>query len=157
LAVLAPDSELIVLPAQPDDMQQFGDLITAMHVLGARGETARFLEFLDAMVTRRFHTQFDGQRVTNLAVTARIQRDEELRRLLVDRLTTRPHPSILGSNARQLAAAGRLGPEDRDRIAETLAQAGRDQRIAIAGYDAVGARRRALRATLLDALRSEVE
>ena len=157
LAVFAPESEVIALPSRPEEMLQFGDLITAMYVLGARGETAAFIEFLDAMVTRSFHTQFDGQRVTNLAVTARIRRDEELRRLLADRLATRPHPSILGSNARQLAAAGMLGPEERDRVAETLARVGRDQRIPIAGYDAVGARWRALRATLLDALRSEVE
>ena len=128
-----------------------------MHSIGARGDTTKFLTFLDAMVTRAAYSKFDGQHITNIAVTRRIQRDEDLQERLCRRLSTRVHPSIAGSNARQLAAAGRLGTKGREHIAEKLAQLAKRKGVPVAGYDAVGARWRTVRATLLDALRSEVE
>lgn len=157
LAVFAPESEVLPLPSEPKELRQFGDLAAAMHAIGARGDTAVFLTFLDAMVTRGFHTQYDGQHIINIAVTRRIQRDEDLQARLTDRLATAVHPSIVGSNARQLATAGRLGTEGRVHANAALARAIEKRQVPIVGYDAVGDRWRTLRATLLDALQSEVE
>lgn len=157
LAVFAPESEVLLLPSKPEDLRHFGDLIAAMHAIGTRGDTGKFLTFLDAMVTREVHTQFDGQHITNIAVTKRIQRDGDLQERLSKRLATKVHPSIAGSNARQLAAAGKLGTEGRDHVAGKLALLAKREGVPIAGYDAVSARWRTVRAALLDALRSEVD
>ena len=157
LSVFSPESEVLPLPSASEDLRHFGDLIAAVYVVGARGDTSAFLQVLDAMVTRDLHSTFDGQQIMNLAVSGRIQRDEELQARLTTRLATTAHPSLIGSNARQLATAGRLAPQGRVAVADSLARMIGDQRVPVAGYDAVGGRWRALRATLLDALHEEVE
>lgn len=157
LAVFAPDSKVLPLPSSPDSLKHFGDFITAMHSIGSRGDTTKFLTFLDAMVTRAVHSQFDGQHIANIAVTRRIQIDDDLQELLSKRLSTKVHPSIAASNARQLAVAGKLGPEGRDHVAGKLTRLAKRRGVPVAGYDAVGMRWRTVRATLLDALRSEVD
>jgi hypothetical protein len=69
------------------------------------------------MVTRRWRTQFDAQQITNLADEERLLRDSELEGLLTARIGKDVDPSISGSFARYLAAAGKLNPEARRRPA----------------------------------------
>lgn len=157
LAVYAPHSEALPLPRHPDEIHDFGAWTAAMHAVGARADADTFTTFLDAMILRSGHTQFDAQRITNMAVVRRVQCDVDVEDRLVKRLGEDAHPSVIGSYARYLAASGRLGTQVRSTIGDVLADATRVQRLVTAGYDAIGDRWRALRATLLDALRADID
>jgi len=158
LAIFAPDAE--ELPFHIDFAaldRDFADWTVAAHVAARRADSVAFCKLLEAMVTRRWRSQFDAQRITNLAVEERLQRDPELQCLLSARIGKDVNPSISGSFARYLAAAGKLGPEARAGAFCLLQAYGTDQRLPVAGYDALADRWRAIRATLLDAVSAGLE
>lgn len=158
LAIFAPDAEELRLPNDLGALgHKFTDWTVAVHVTAHRADSAAFCKLLEAMVTRQWHSQFDAQQITNLAVEERLQRDSELEALLIARIGTDVNPSISGSFARYLAAAGKLSPEARGRALDLLQEFGTNQRLPVAGYDAIADQWRAARATLLDAVSAGLE
>lgn len=130
----------------------FGDWTTAVHVAACRADSHEFTALLEAMVTRQSRTKFDAQEITNLAVQERLQRDPELEGLLNARLQPDVDRSISGSFARYLAAAGKLDASVRVNVLNLLRVVAAEQRLPLAGYDAIADEWRCTRATLLDAL-----
>lgn len=158
LAIFAPDAEELPLCVDFDKLgHRFADWTVAVHVAGCRADSATFCKLLEAMLIRRRRSQFDAQRITNLAVEQRLQRDPELEDLLSARIRTAAHPSVSGSFVRYLAAAGKLSPEARDKSLDLLQALGINQRLPLAGYDAIADQLRAVRATLLDAVFAGLE
>ena len=157
LAVYSPQAaELPVLTVQ-DRRQDFGGWTIAVHVAAYRADSHEFAALLEAMVTRDYRTQFDAQKITNLAVQERLQRDPELEGLLSAQLRPDVDRSISGSFARYLAAAGKLDASVRTKVAELLRVVAAGQHLPHAGYDAIGDEWRCTRATLLDALSAGLE
>lgn len=158
LAIFAPDAEELPFSS---DFAAFGhelaDWAVGVHVAACRVDSAAFCRLLEAMVTRRSRTQFDAQQITNLAVEERLQRDSEVEGLLSGRIREDVSPSISGSFARYLAAAGKLGPDARGRALDLLQAFRANQRLPTAGYDAIADQWRAARATLLDAVSAGLE
>lgn len=152
LAVYSPHAaELPVLTAQ-NLGESFGDWTVAIHVAAYRANSREFAALLEAMVIREFRTQFDAQKITNLAVQERLQRDSELEELLSAQLRTDVDRSVSGSFARYLAATGKLSTSARASVAELLHEATAQQSLPLAGYDAIADEWRCIRATLLDVL-----
>lgn len=158
LAIFAPDDKVLSLTTDFEALDNgFADWAVATHIAGCRADSVSFCSLLEAMVTRRLFSRFDAQATTNIAVEARLQADPALEALLAARIAKDVHPSIGGSLARYLAAAGKLGPEARGRTLELLQALAADQRLPIAGYDAIAHQWRAVRATLLDAVSAGIE
>lgn len=158
LAIFAPDAQELPFPIDFHELgQEFADWAVAVHVAACRADSATFCRLLEAMVSRRWRSQFDAQQITNLAVEERLQRDLELESLLSARIGKDVDPSISGSFTRYLSAAGKLSPEARGRTLDLLQAFGTDQRLPVAGYDAITDQRRAIRATLLDAVSAGLE
>jgi len=158
LAIFAPDAEELPFPVDFDSLgRKFTDWTVAVHVAACRADGASFCKLLEAMVTRRRRSIFDAQQLTNLAVEARLHRDSDLVDLLTARVGKDVNPSISGSFARYLASAGKLHTEARSRVLALLQEFGKEQRLPIAGYDAVADQWRTVRATLLDAVSTELE
>lgn len=158
LAVFAPESEELPLLIDGTDLgHEFGYWTTATHVAASRADSATFCKVLEAMLTRQRRSQFDAQQITNLAVVERLGWDSELEGLLSARIEIDVDPSISGSFARYLAAAGKLAPEARSRAFDLLQELGANQQVPVAGYDAISDQWRALRITLLDAVSAGLE
>lgn len=158
LAIFAPDAEDLPFPIDFDVLgHEFADWTVAVHVAAYRADSATFCKLLEAMATRPRRTQFDAQQITNLAVEERLQRDSKLEGLMSARIEKDVNPSISGSFARYLAAAGKLSPEVRSRALELLETFRISQRLPVAGYDAISDQWRAVRATLLDAVTAGLE
>lgn len=158
LAVYAPDAiELPLMAAKDIVPGDFGAWTIAMHVAAHRADSKSFCELLEAMVTRDIATKFDAQGVTNLAVQERLQRDSQLEALLGARLHPGTDPSVSGSFARYLAAAGKFDAEVRAQVSALLLAVAAEQRLPICGYDAIADKWRSTRATLLDALSAGLE
>lgn len=157
LAVYSPHTaELPVLRVQ-DLGQDFGDWTIAVHLAAYRADAHEFVSLLEAMVTREFRTRFDVQKITNVAVQERLQHDSELEELLSAQLRPEADRSIIGSFARYLAAAGKLDTSVRAKVEELLRVVTAEQRLPLAGYDAIADEWRCTRATLLDALSEGLE
>jgi hypothetical protein len=152
LAVYAPQAAELPVLTVLDRRQDFGGWTVAVHVAACRAESHEFAALLEAMVIRDYRTQFDAQKITNLAVQERLQRDPELKGLLSAQLRPDVDHSISGSFARYLAAAGKLDASMRTRVAELLRVVAAGQSLPLAGYDAITDEWRCTRATLLDAL-----
>lgn len=158
LAIFSPDAEELSLPVDFDALgHAFADWTAAVHIAASRSDSAAFCKLLEAMVTRRRRSNFDAQQITNLAVEERLRRDSKLEGLLTARIGKDVHPSVSGSFARYLAAAGKLSPEARGKALELLQAFGTGQRLPVAGYDAIADQWRAARATLLDAVSAGLE
>lgn len=158
LAIFAPDAEDLSLSLDFEALgHDFADWTVAVHVAAFRADSSDFCKLLEAMVTRRWHSQFDAQQITNVAIEERLQGDAELEGLLSARIVQGVHPSISGSFARYLAAAGKLNSTGRSRALDLLQEFGTNQRLPVAGYDAVADQWRAARATLLDAVTAGLE
>jgi hypothetical protein len=158
LAIFAPESQELRKNIDLAALgHEFGDWTVAVHVAAYQADSASFCELLEAMVTRPRRSQFDAQQFTNLAIGERLQRDEELQSLMDGKICIEINPSISGSFARYLAAAGKLTPKARSKALELLETFGSNQRLPIAGYDAVADKWRAARATLLDAVFAGLE
>lgn len=158
LAIFAPGAEELPLHLDFEALgHDFADWTVAVHVAAFRADSAAFCRLLEAMVMRSWHSQFDAQQTTNLAVEERLRRDSELEGLLSERIRRDVNPSISGSFARYLAAAGKFRPEARARALDLLQAFGANQRLPIAGYDAIADQWRAVRATLLDAASAGLE
>lgn len=158
LAIFAPDAEELPFPDNFEALgRHFADWALAVHVAAGRADSAFFCQLLEAMVTRRWRSKFDAQLTINLAIEERLKRDEELERLLSDRIGTGIAPSISGSFARFLAAAGKLNPDARSRALNLLQEFATNQRLPIIGYDAITDKWRAARVTLLDAVSAGIE
>lgn len=158
LAIFAPDAQELskfIDFKMPDN--EFADWTVSVYVAANQADSASFCELLEAMVTRQRRSKFDAQQFTNLAIEERLQRDQELEELMSRKICMEVDPSISGSFARYLAAAGKLNPKARNRALELLDSFGSSQRLPVAGYDAVGDQWRALRATLLDAVSAGLE
>lgn len=158
LAVFAPDAdELPSLAKDGEFGRELGEWAVAVHVAGFRSESAAFCELLEAMVTRQHHSQFDAQQITNLAVEERLLRDPELEGLMSAKINKDVNPSISGSFARYLGAAGKLDPTTRGRALDLLNVLGANQCLPVASYDAISDQWRAARAILLDAVSAGLE
>jgi hypothetical protein len=158
LAIFAPDAEELTFPIDINALgREFADWTVAVHVAAYRADSASFCGLLEAMVTRPWRSQFDAQKITNLAVEERLQRDSELEGLLSARIRMDVNPSISSSFARYLAAAGKLSLESRGRALDLLQLFGANQRLPVAGYDAITDQWRAARVTLLDAVSAGLE
>lgn len=158
LAIFSPDAEELVLPIDFDSLdRKLGDWIVAVHVAAWRADGEAFCELLEAMVTRRWRSNYDAQQITNMAVEARLHRDPDLAELLRARIRKDIHPSIFGSFSRYLASAGKFDSETRGRVLALLNEFGIEQRLPIAGYDAVADQWRSVRATLLDSISTELD
>ncbi|WP_172316314.1 NACHT domain-containing protein [Paraburkholderia solitsugae] len=158
LAIFAPDAEELPLAIDFDALgHEFADWTVAVHVAARRADSAAFCKLLEAIVTRRWRSQFDAQQITNLAIEERLQRDSQLEGLLSARIGKDVDPSISGSFARFLAAAGKLGPDARSRALDLLQAFGTGQRLPVAGYDAIADQWRSARTTLLDAVSAGLE
>lgn len=158
LAIFAPDARELPFPNNFDTLgHNFGDWTVAVHVAACRADSATFCKLLEAMVSRQWRSQFDAQQISNLAVEERLQRDSELEGLMNARIRKDINPSISGSFARYLAAAGKLNPEARGRALDLLHSFGDNQRLPVAGYDVIADQWRAARATLLDAISAGLE
>lgn len=158
LAIFAPDAQELrrfINLKVPDC--EFADWTVIVHVAANEAGSASFCELLEAMVTRQRRSKFDAQHFTNLAIEERLQRDQELEELMGGKICKETDPSISGSFARYLAAAGKLNSKARSRALELLDSIGSSQRLPVAGYDAVEDQWRALRATLLDAVSAGLE
>ncbi|MBD8092548.1 NACHT domain-containing protein [Pseudomonas fluorescens] len=158
LAIFAPDAEELTLAVDFNDIgKELGEWTLAVSVAAHRADSATFCKLLESMLCRRWRSQFDAQSHTNLAIEERLQWDSELQGLLSERINKDVDPSISGSFSRYLAAAGKLSPEARVRTMELLRIISTDQRLPIAGYDAIADQWRATRATLLDAVFAGLE
>lgn len=158
LAIFAPDAKELPFPIDFDRLgHEFADWTVAVHVAASRADNNAFCKLLEAMVTRRWHSRFDAQQISNLAVNDRLQQDVELECVLSARIGKDVEPSINGSFIRYLAAAGKLSPEVRCSALELLQIYGTNQRLPVAGYDAISDQWRAVRATLLDAVSAGLE
>ena len=131
--------------------------MVAVHVAALRADAEAFRQLLEAMVIRRRRSKFDAQQFTNMAVEARLRRDPDVVELLSTRIRKDLHPSIWGSIARYLATAGKLHIETRSKVLALLMELSKEQRLPIAGYDAVADQWRTVRATLLDSISTELE
>lgn len=158
LAIFAPDATELAYPIDLETLgNEFANWAVAVHVAAYHADSATFCALLEAVVTRRWLTQFDAQQITNLAVEERLLRDPELLELMMVRIGRNADPSISGSFVRFLAAAGKLTSEARARALDLLSALGANQSLPIAGYDAVADQWRAVRATLLDAVSAGLE
>jgi len=158
LAIFSPDAKELAIPIDFDALgHDFADWTVAVHVSACRADSAAFCKLLEAVVTRRWRSQFDAQQITNLAVDERLQRDSDLESLLSARIEKDVNPSVSGSFARYLAAAGKLSPGARGRALDLLEAFCTSQRLPVAGYDAIADQWRAARATLLDAVSAGLE
>lgn len=158
LSIFAPDAEELVFPFDVESLDHvLGDWMVAVHVAAWRADCDTVCKLLEAMVMRRRRTKFDVQQFTNMAVEARLRRDPDLVELLSTRIQKDTHPSICGSFARYLASAGKLHIGARNKVLALLQEFGKEQRLPIAGYDAVADQWRSVRATLLHTISTELE
>lgn len=158
LAIFSPEADELPFPIDFGELgKNLADWTVAMYIAANRADSGVFCMLLEAMVTRPWHSQFDAQQITNLAVGERLQRDSKLEGLLIARIREDINPSISGSFARYLAAAGKFSPEARSKTLDLLWEFGKNQRLPIAGYDAIADQWRATRATLLDAVSAGLE
>ncbi len=158
LAIFAPNSSELAFSSNFDQLgHQLADWTVAIYKAASRADTVTFCKLLEAMVTRKRLTRFDAQRITNLAVEERLQRDSELEEMMSTKIAIDVDPSISGSFARYLAAAGKLSAEARLVTIGLLEDFGRKQRLPISGYDAIADQWRAVRITLLDAVSYDID
>ncbi len=158
LAIFDPQAdELGPLASIRNLGREFADWTVTLHMAISRADSAFFASLLEAMVTRPRRSQFDAQNITNLAVRERLQRDPELVDLLTAKLERNVNPSVSGSCARYLAAAGQLNIEGHGKAIDLLHFLGGNQRLPMAGYDAIADQWRATRATLLEAVSAGLE
>lgn len=158
LAVFDPNAATLPTCIDPSRLgREFGDWAPAMHIAAQRADARSFLVLIEAMISRARRSQFDAQAVVNVAVEERLARDSILADLLSRRIDPAANPSISTSAARYLSGAGTFSPHVRTRASDLLAHLGRDQRVPVAGYDAISDQWRAARATLLDALHAGLD
>ena len=158
LAIYAPDTQELTLPTDFDKLDnEFADWTVAVHIAACRADSVVFCKLLEAMLVRSRHTQFDAQQFTNMAINERLQRDEDLEGLMSAKIDNTINPSISGSFARYLAAAGKLGAETRSKCLDLLQALAINQRLPVAGYDAIADQWRAVRVVILDAISAELE
>jgi energy-coupling factor transporter ATP-binding protein EcfA2 len=156
LAVYSPLSAELPTYTLKDLGAEFGDWTIALHIATRRADGPEFANLVEAMVTRDVRTPFDVQRVTNLAVQERLQRDPKLEHLLSARIRAEVDRSISGSYARYLSAAGKLDTSTRAKVTDLLGVLAIEQCLPLAGYDAVAHEWRSTRAVLLDALSTDL-
>ena len=153
LVIFEPSAEELPFPIEFEELgHRFADWTVAVHVAASRADSTTFCKLLEAMVGRRQRSKFDAQQITNLAIHERLQWDQELEGLLSGMISQKGNPSITGSFARYLAAAGKLNVASRSQVIDILRVLGADQRLPIAGYDAIADQWRSTRATLFDAV-----
>lgn len=158
LAIFAPDADELSFPVEVESLgHELGDWAVAVQVAAHRADSAAFGMLLEAMVTRKWRSQFDAQQIINLAVEQRLQRDLELETLLSVRIGRDIDPSISGSFARYLAAAGRFNPDARNNALGLLKELSNLQRLPVGGFDVIADQWRAVRSTLLDAVSAGLE
>ncbi|EJU10119.1 hypothetical protein LH128_25573 [Sphingomonas sp. LH128] len=158
LAIYAPGTGLIPVPRISEHLgREFGDWATAIHASASQAPIDQFCQIMDAMLTRRWRSEFDCQHIVNVAILERFRKDPEAERCVLDRLNASVHPSISGSAARYLAAAGKLAGPVQDPIKSLLQTLASSQSIPVAGLDAQAGEWRTLRVTLLDALQAGMD
>lgn len=158
LAIFDPYAGELPHPLNPAECgRELGDWAVAIYVASHRAHSSTFCELLEAATNRRRYSQFDAQQIINLAVEERLLRDPEMEGLMGSRLEMDVDPSISGSFARYLAAAGKFSPDARSRALNLLGAFSANQRLPVAGFDAVADKWRATRVTLLDAVSAALD
>ena len=123
LAIFAPDDEALPHPFKVSwDGRDFGDWALAVTLAARRADGPEFCMVVEGMTTRQWHSQFDAQSFANRAIDERLRLDQSLEALFAERINNAADPSIAGSFARYLAAAGKLGPDARRRSLALLAR-----------------------------------
>ncbi|PXX46969.1 NACHT domain-containing protein [Undibacterium pigrum] len=158
LAIFAPESSELRFSSNFDGLgHQLADWAVAVHKAVSRADSATFCNLLETMVSRPRLTNFDAQHITNLAVGERLQRDTDLEAMMSVKIAIDVDPSVSGSFARYLAAAGKLSTEVRSTTVNLLQDFQSKQRLPVTGYDAIADQWRAVRATLLDAISAGID
>ncbi|MGY4534623.1 hypothetical protein ACVW0Y_003765 [Pseudomonas sp. TE3786] len=157
LAIYDPEAEELDLVKEIGVPNRFADWALAIQVAAHRADSVDFCEAVEVMLTRERCTEFDAQQISNQAIELRLQRDPHLVELMSKKLDASVDPSISGSFARYLAAAGKLSPEARVKTLELLRGFSANQSLPVAGYDAISDQWRAVRASLLDAVAAGLE
>lgn len=140
-----------------DWRHEFGVWALGATIAGRTVDTEKFCHFVEAMVTRNWHNEFDAQQFANRAIIQRLREDNEATTEFERWISIDANPSVSGSAARYLVAAGLLAPKSKERINSLLTEARNGQQLPIAGFDPIAEEWRALRATLLDALAGAAE
>lgn len=158
LSIFDPGTDALTMPEDLDDLDGgFGAWAAVVHLGAGRLDAENFCRLIAAMLTRRYRIQFDAQAIINRAIEERVRTDDVLQQLMVEHLHGETHPTISGSFARYLAAAGRLSPDARARAMRLIHQTSDERHVPIAGFDAISEQWRAVRATLLDAVSAGLE
>ncbi|MEQ8743608.1 NACHT domain-containing protein [Parasphingorhabdus sp.] len=158
LAVYDPGhTELPNFPFGEAMQHQFGAWALGAVIAGKTANTEEFCRFTAAMVTRNWHREFDAQQFANRAIISRLREDDETVTAFESWISIDADPSVSGSAARYLVAAGLLKAESKEGINSLSDEARNGQQLPIAGFDPIAEEWRALRATLLDALAGAAE
>jgi hypothetical protein len=158
LAIFAPDDESLRGPFDGNRQgHEFGEWALAVILAARQADGTQFREVVEGMTARQWRSQFDAQPFANRAIDDRLRSDHSVETLFAERISMTANPSIAGSFARYLAAAGKLGPEARSRSLALLTELGAAQQVPVASYDAIADQWRATRATLLDAVTAGLE
>lgn len=160
IALAVYDPKHPALPKFPFSEQiqgQFGVWAFGATLAATSFSTDTFCKFVEAMLMRSGRHEFDAQQFTNRAIINRLREDEKFVAWLEGCISIEAPPCVAGGAARYLVAAGRLGPEGRQRINSLLITARDHQKLPVAGYDPIADKWRALRTTLLDALAGAAE
>ncbi|MBB5720194.1 energy-coupling factor transporter ATP-binding protein EcfA2 [Stakelama sediminis] len=158
LAVFDPDAPALPQSFDPEHFgHELADWALGLQIAGRRADATTFGTLVQAMIARRWRSQFDAQAIANIAVEERLARDTDVVALFKGWIETAIDPSISASAARYLAAAGTFDADSRSRVGVLVAELTRVQQLPVAAYDAVAARWRTARAALLDALFAGLE
>lgn len=158
LAVYDPGhSELPKFPFSENMQQEFGAWALGAAIARKSLDTDKFCQFVAAMVARNSFNAFDAQQFANRAIIHRLREDDEAIGAFEKWISINADPSLSGSAARFLVAAGLLNGESKERINSLLKAAQDGQQLPTAGFDPIADEWRALRATLLDALTGAAE
>ena len=153
LAIHSPSAAILADAIDPHQLgQDFGDWAMAIHVAAEIDAAGPFQSMVEAMLTRRWRSQFDAQAIINIAVQDRLQNDITLQEAFTARLDVLTDPTVSASIARFLAAAGRFSTDARAKALAMLADLRLGQSLPQAAYDALSDRWRTTREILLDAV-----
>jgi hypothetical protein len=130
----------------------YGRWPLAVHIAAETQSTIDFVEVLRAMVNRDRHSPWDFQDKVNIAIQARLMRDEEASYHVRRALTDKPTPNEIASLPRYLAAAGALDTQAYDTCRALLDLLYKRAGVPLAGYDALADEVRTVTHSLLDAL-----
>jgi hypothetical protein len=132
--------------------QIYGKWNVAIHIGAETQPACDFIEILCAMINRNLHSIWIFQDWINIAVQARLARDQEAAVLVHKVLNSKPSPNEIASLPRYLASAGVLDAEAYDSCRVLLDHYYRKPGVPLVGFDALANEVRPVAFSLLDAL-----